>query len=135
MDTQATQTQDENYANVVYESMNDSLSDYRKLLQELPNTRDRSLALTKLDEAKMWLNSGLMTPRSFEEVMLENGKKESTITNEMNVIARKGQFTEIIKLLINANRINFIRNDASTQFKIKVLELLMWTKAATGPGE
>lgn len=30
------------------------LSDCRQLLDELPPSRERSLALTKLDEAEMW---------------------------------------------------------------------------------
>ena len=41
--------------------INDFVKDlYNALLQEIPDSRERSLAITKLQEVRMWANAGIV---------------------------------------------------------------------------
>ena len=121
---------DNDYAEGIFINLNHFSDDYRKELLRLQNTRDRALALTKIDEIKMWINSGLLTFRKTEEIVLENSKKNIEIPETLIVKTYSSVFMDLTFGTLNTVRINFIRNDASTAIRIKVWELLMWTRKA-----
>lgn len=50
---------------VINDELREKLSDVCKLIESIPNSRQRALALTKIEEASMWFTKGLVRTEGY----------------------------------------------------------------------